>query len=182
MADDVALAHAPYGYDVFTHTEVVPKPAPEDPNKRLYVWHIGLVRLKPDDGDEYAAAQRAWHAKHAPPRSTTTGNETIIMQLTADQQVDLSISGEDKYDNKVDISGTVVWLSSDEQIVHVTQHDNSHATASAVGPIGSAAVTVTNDLDADGEGDFIGSIAIDVVAGEMAEIVVTAGTPTDKPA
>lgn len=174
MPDDLALAHAPYGYDVFTHTEVVPKPPP-----RHLHWHIGPVRNKPDDA---LAAQRQWHAKHAPPRSTTTGNETITMQLTADQQVDLSITGEDKYDNPVDISGDVVWTSSDEDIVHITQHDNSHATASAVGPIGSAAVTVTNDVDSDGDGDFIGSIAIDVVAGQMAEIVVTAGTPTNKPA
>lgn len=103
------------------------------------------------------------------------------MQLTADQQVDLSISGEDAYGNPVTITGNTAWSSSDQTIVSVTMTDSSHATASAVGPVGSASVTVTNDVDQDGTGDYIGSLAIDVVAGTMADIVITAGTPTAKP-
>jgi hypothetical protein len=103
------------------------------------------------------------------------------MQLTADQQVDLSISGQDNYGNPVNITGNTSWTSSDTSIVSVTMTDSSHATAAAVGPVGSAAVTVTNDVDQDGTGDFIGSLAIDVVAGNMTEIAITAGTPTTKP-
>jgi hypothetical protein len=104
------------------------------------------------------------------------------MQLTADQQVDLSISGEDAYNNPVDISGDVTWLSSDESIVIVEgrSDDVSKATAKAVGPAGTAAVTVTNDADRDGTGDFMGSLAIDVVAGTIAEIVIEPGTPYGK--
>ena len=102
------------------------------------------------------------------------------MQLTADQQVDLSISGQDKYGNSVDVTGDTTWSSSDESVVSVTMDDPSHATAVAVGPVGSAAVTVTNDVNQDGSGDFIGSISIDVVAGQMADIVITAGEPTNK--
>jgi hypothetical protein len=103
------------------------------------------------------------------------------MQLTADQQVELSISGQDNYGNPVNITGNTSWSSSDTSIVSVNMTDSSHATATAVGPIGSAAVTVTNDVDQDGTGDFIGSLAIDVVAGNMTEITITAGTPTTKP-
>jgi hypothetical protein len=103
------------------------------------------------------------------------------MQLTADQQVDLSITGEDAYGNPVDVSGDTVWTSSDESIVTLTTIDPTHVTAVAVGPIGTAAVTVSNDVNQDGTGDFQGSLAIDVVAGDIAEIVVQAGTPTDKP-
>lgn len=103
------------------------------------------------------------------------------MQLTADQQVDLSISGSDAYGNPVNITGDTAWSSSDTTIVGVTMTDSSHAVAAAVGPVGSASVTVTNDVNQDGTGDFIGSLAIDVVAGVMADIVVTAGTPTTKP-
>lgn len=104
------------------------------------------------------------------------------MQLTADQQVDLSISGEDAYGNPVNITGNTSWSSSDQSVVSVSMTDSSHATAVAVGPIGSAAVTVSNDENQDGTGDYIGSMSIDVVAGQMADIVVTAGTPYDKPA
>jgi hypothetical protein len=102
------------------------------------------------------------------------------MQLTADQQVALSISGEDRYGNPVDITGDTVWLSSDEEIIGVEVIDTSHAVAVAIGPTGTASVTVTNDADRDGTGDFMGSIAIDVVAGDIAEIEVAAGTPEDK--
>jgi uncharacterized protein YjdB len=102
------------------------------------------------------------------------------MQLTADQQVELTISGEDSYGNPVNISGDVAWTSSDESIVTVSNDSPDKAMAVAVGPVGSASVTVTNDVNQDGSGDFIGSIAIDVVAGRMADIEVTAGEPTDK--
>jgi hypothetical protein len=104
------------------------------------------------------------------------------VQLTADQQVDLFISGEDAYGNPVEITGDTVWKSSDEAIIAVTSSAPDSATAVAVGPAGTASVTVTNDVNQDGTGDFIGSLAIDVVAGDMAEIVIQAGTPEDKPA
>jgi hypothetical protein len=158
-----AEAH-PHGYDVWTHTEVVPKPAPT-----RWRWTIGPVTAKTTDPTP------------GPPGQPPTGNEDLTMQLTADQQVALTITGEDRYGNPVDITGNVVWRSSDETIVAVVAATNDSATAVAVGPAGTAAVTVTNDVDNDGTGDFMGSLAIDVVAGTMAEIAVTAGTPTDKP-
>lgn len=104
------------------------------------------------------------------------------MQLTADQQVALTITGEDAYGNPVDISGDTVWSSSDESIVTVEPDtgDPTRAVAVAVGPAGTAAITVSNDVNADGSGDFQGSLAIDVVAGDIAEIVISTGEPTDK--
>jgi hypothetical protein len=103
------------------------------------------------------------------------------VQLTADQQVDLSITGQDRYGNPVEITGNTIWKSSDESIISVSSSDPEHATAVAVGPAGTASVTVTNDVNNDGSGDYIGSLAIDVVAGTMAEITIEAGTPTNKP-
>lgn len=157
----------PYGYDVHTHTEVVPKPPP----LRLR-WRIGPVGPKPSD--------------YFPPPTTgrvRAAESEITVQLTADQQVALSISGEDRYDNPVDISGDVIWVSSDDTIisVEVDPTDSSKATATAVGPVGTASVTVSNDVNQDGTGDFQGSLAIDVVAGQIAEIVVVTGEVTDKP-
>ena len=154
---------APWGYDLYTHTEVIPKPPPTTPH-----WQVGPVtskRSQPEPG---------------PPGSPATGHEEFTMQLTADQQVALTITGEDRDDNPVDISGDIAWLSSDESVVTVEQTGENTAVATAVGPAGTAAVTVTNDVDQDGSGDFQGSIAIDVVAGDIAEIVVSAGEPTDK--
>jgi len=133
-------------------------------------WHIGPVTTKQNEPEPGL------------PGYLPTGNEDIIMQLTADQQVELSITGEDNYGNPVEITGNTQWTSSDETIVTVTVHDPSHATAVAVGPVGSSAVKVTNDVDMDGTGDYLGSLAIDVVAGVMKDITVVAGEPTNKPA
>ena len=161
--------HAPWGYDEYTHHEVIPKPPPV-----TWRWRIGPVRAK-----TFIPVPLI---RRGTKQTPATGNEDITVQLTADQQVDLSISGQDKYGNPVDISGDTVWTSSDESIITVTSTDPSTATATAVGPVGTAAVTVSNDVNQDGTGDFQGSLAIDVVAGEMAEIEITASTPTDKPA
>ena len=167
------LATAPHGYDVITttHTEVVPKPSPA-PTPRLR-WQIGPVGPKPSD---YFPP---------PPTGRVPGatEREITVQLTADQQVALSITGEDRYDNPVDITGATVWSSSDESIVVVTvdPEDSSKAVATAVGPVGTAAVTVSNDANSDGTGDYQGSLAIDVVAGQVAEIVIAEGEITDKP-
>ena len=151
-----------YGYESWTHTKVVPLQGPI-----RYRWLVGPVSEKTTQ----------------PPRGTpgqpATGQEEITMQLTADQQVELSITGEDAYNNPVDVSGDTEWHSSDESIVTVEGNGNS-AVATAVGPVGTAAVTVSNDVNQDGTGDFQGSIAIDVVAGRVAEIVVQQGQVTDK--
>jgi hypothetical protein len=156
---------APWGYDKYTHVEVIPKPPPLS-----WQWHIGPVTTKQNEPEPGL------------PGIPATGREDIFMQLTADQQVELSITGEDNYGNPVDITGNTQWVSSNEAVVTVTAHDPSHATAVAVGPVGSSAVTVSNDVDMDGTGDYLGSLAIDVVAGVMKDITVVAGTPTAKPA
>ena len=156
-------ADAPYGYDVWTHTEVVPKPPPI-----VWRWRIGPISRK--------------QTQPPPGLPGTPATESeIIVQLTADQQVELTIQGQDRYGNPVDITGDTVWTSSDESIVQVTSDDPMRATATAVGPIGTAAVTVSNDVNQDGTGDFQGSLAIDVVAGDIAEIEIQAAVPTDKP-
>jgi hypothetical protein len=153
------MSHYPWGYTV----DVTPKPPPVQ-----WTWRVGPVRPKQSNPAPGAPGHPA-------------GTERIIVQLTADQQVELSISGEDAYGNPVDVSGDTVWTSSDESIISVTSSDATHATAVAVGPVGTASVTVSNDVNQDGTGDFQGSLAIDVVAGDIAEIVIETGEPEDKP-
>ena len=152
-----------HGYDIWTHTEVIPKPVP----LRIH-WTIGPPYPKPTIFQPQSRATSPFQPSE------------VTMQLTADQQVQLTISGEDKYGNPVDISGDVFWRSSDESVIVLTSTTKTSAVAAAVGPVGTASVTVSNDADQDGIGDFQGSLAIDVVAGDIAEIAITAGEPTDK--
>jgi hypothetical protein len=157
----VSEPHWRWGY--LKTTKVTPLPSP-------LRWRIGPVRTKQT---QPTPGQRSGRA--------ATESE-ITLQLTADQQVDLSISGQDAYGNPITITGDTVWMSSDESVIAVNQTSPEAATAVAVGPVGTAAVTVTNDINQDGTGDYQGSLAIDVVAGELTEIEVTAGDPYDKPA
>lgn len=153
---------APWGYDVWTHTEVVPKPPPI-----RWRWTIGPVRPKNPHQHFFRTTKRPF-----------TESE-IIVQLTADQQVELTVGAQDAYGNEVDITGAdVTWSSSDESIVSldVDRDDETKATAVAVGPVGTASVTVSGGATQ----QYQGSLAIDVVAGDVTEIVVEAGTPTDK--
>jgi hypothetical protein len=150
-----------------------PPPIPDPPRPIQIRW-----RIEPATGTLDEPAPALLGVVHPVPDP-----EEFPVQLTADQQVSLSISGEDRYGNPVDITGDTVWTSSDPSIVTVTQapFNPAAASASAVGPIGTAAITVTNDYDADGTPDFQGSIAIDVVAGTIAEIGITEGAVSDKP-
>src|SRR4249920_3097545 len=114
------LTNAPWGYDSWTHTEVTPKPPPI-----TWHWRIGPVTTR-----------NPHHHRFFEQQSVTIPFQPseVTMQLTADQQVELSISGEDRYGNQVDLSGDVVWLSSDESIVQVTNQSSTSATAVAAGP------------------------------------------------
>jgi hypothetical protein len=165
---ELTAEQAPWGYDIYTHTEVTPK-LPPDEGPTFY-WVLGPVTQKdPNFQPPKKFAMRDFIASE------------VTMQLTADQQVVLTITGEDRYGNSVDLSGDISWVSSDESIIVINNASDTQATAVAVGPVGTASVTVSNDFDDDGTEDFQGSIAIDVIAGQVTEIAVSAGEPEDKP-
>lgn len=167
----------PDGFEIRVHLEASPKRPPEpEPCEEIKVfWTIGPVTPKDPN----------WVSQQPRPSWVPEERPDLQMQLTADQQVQLSVAGQDTYGNPVAIGGDTVWQSSDETILQVVADPNAdptRATAVAVGPAGTASVTCTNDENRDGTGDFIGSLAIDVVAGAIAEIQVAAGAPENKPA
>jgi hypothetical protein len=182
-AQALPLPLVPYAYDVRTvtrshsHVVVTPKSVEPDADAITLYWRIGPVTIK-------ATAPSPTPTTQSESRAENAAESEFTVQLTADQQVALSISGKDKYGNDVDVSGDVAWWSSDEAVVKVFRNitDNTQAIAVAVGPVGTAAVTVSNDFDQDGTGDFQGSVAIDVVAGDIHEITVNEGEISDKPA
>lgn len=104
--------------------------------------------------------------------------------LTADQQVGLSFSATDKYSNPAGIDGSPAWASSDESKVTVTAGaDGKTATAVAVGPAGTAQISVRADADmGDGMREVVGVLDIEVIAGEASLIALSAGTAEAKPA
>lgn len=104
--------------------------------------------------------------------------------LTDDQQVNLTAAFTTKAGNPARVDGVPVWRSSDESVITVTAaEDGLSAVAVAVGPLGSAQVSVEADADLDeGEERLItGVLDIEVRASEAVVAVVAAGAPEPKP-
>jgi hypothetical protein len=103
--------------------------------------------------------------------------------ITSDQEVPISVSFVDDHGNPATVNGVPVWTVSDDTILLVdisADPTGMSAVVSAVGPDGSAQVSVTADADTAGTGTpipVIGLLAIQVVAGEAASAVLTPGTP-----
>lgn len=73
------------------------------------------------------------------------------------------------------------WRSSDETILTVQDNGDGSATVVTTGTLGTASVTLSDDETGDGQPEFIGSLAIDVVTGPVTAIELVAGEPTERP-
>jgi hypothetical protein len=103
------------------------------------------------------------------------------MQLLDSQQVTLSVSGVDAAGNPVPVSATGLSFSvDDESILTLTDNGDGSALVVTTGSLGTATVTVSDDPDGDGTVNFQGSLAIDVVTGDVTEIVINAGEPSSR--
>ena len=89
----------------------------------------------------------------------------------------------DAAENEVPAPGADVltWRSSDESILTVTDNGDGTATVATTGTLGTASVTLSDDETGDGQPEFIGSLAVDVVTGPVTGIEVTADAPTERP-
>ena len=125
---------------------------------------------------------------HTPPPSVAASpphrdRKAIDVNLLDSQQAVLRVTGFDKEGNPVDPTalGALTWTSSDPSVLTLTDNGDGTQTAVTTGVLGDAQVTVTDDVNGDGTGEFTGSLAFVVTAGPVAEITVTAGVPTDRP-
>jgi hypothetical protein len=69
---------------------------------------------------------------------------------------------------------------SDPAVAGMVDKGDGTQTFVTNGVLGSIVVTVTDDADVDGTPDFLGSLAVDVVAGPLTAIVVSAGEQTER--
>lgn len=104
------------------------------------------------------------------------------MNLTDSQQATLSIQPVDKKGNPALVDGVPAWLSSNSEVVTVTPSaDGLSAVAVAVGPLGTATVSVTADADLGaGVTEIAGSLDITITAGAATTVSISAGDPTEQ--
>lgn len=104
------------------------------------------------------------------------------MNMTDTQQVGLTIQPVDAKGNPAQVDGAPVWASSNTEVVSITAApDGMSATAVAVGPLGTATISVKADADLGaGVTTIAGTLDITITGGVATTVTITAGTPTDQ--
>jgi len=102
--------------------------------------------------------------------------------MTNSQQLTATIQPVDKKGNPAAIDGVPVWASSDETIITVVPaSDGLSAVVAAVGPLGSAKVSVTGDADlGPGVSSIFGTLDVTITQGQAVGFKITAGEPTEQ--
>lgn len=105
----------------------------------------------------------------------------MSLTLTDSQKVALSVSFVDKKGNPAPVEGAPAWSVSDDTLLGLTVADDGTASVAAVGPLGTAQVTVSADADL-GEGvtTIFGTLDIDVIAGAAVTANIAAGAPEEQ--
>lgn len=111
--------------------------------------------------------------------------ETLLMaQLTDSQQATLSLAYTDRKGQPAAPSGTVQWLVDNPNLLALTPSaDGSTCVVAAVGPLGTATVSVKASVAEPGGGttDLAGSIEVSVVSGAATTVTVNMGPPSEQP-
>lgn len=101
--------------------------------------------------------------------------------LRDSQKTELSYTATSRKGNPAMVADPA-WSSSNESVASVTASaDGSSATVVAVGPVGTATITLTGDADLGaGVVPVRGELDIEVVAGNAAVFNITAADPTEQ--
>lgn len=135
-------------------------------------WFLGPVRDLADAPDVVEQ-----HHHHHP---RMEGPPDMSFTLKDNQEVNFAVAGTDSRGNPTSLTGTPAFSVSDPAILALTDNGDGSGSVAAVGPTGSAILSVT-DAETNGK-QFIGSIGVDVVAGDVASVAISLSQPTDIPA
>lgn len=111
------------------------------------------------------------------------GEVNLVMQITATQQFDVSFAVTDKKGNPAGVDGVPEWLTDNSDLLTVTPSaDGMSCTVVASGVLGSGRVQVNIDADlGDGVTPIIGTLDVEVVAGNASVVTLTPGPVTEQP-
>lgn len=137
-------------------------------------FHLGAFRTS------YSTTETpAFH--HHPIR----GDVTMAFDLPADKLVSVTIELKDKKGNPAQVDDTPVWSTDNTQVLALEPAaDGMSCKVTAVGVLTASPVMVQVTADADlGDGvkPVIGTLEVNVVAGDAALISLTPGALQDQP-
>jgi hypothetical protein len=106
-----------------------------------------------------------------------------MADITATQNLPLSVTFKDKKGNDAPVQGAPEWLVDNPNVIALTPAaDGMSCVAGAVGPIGTALVSVRADADlGDGTVHVIGTLDINVTGGAATTVEIVPGTPEEQP-
>lgn len=120
--------------------------------------------------------------QHQSPRPIE-GVLLMAQSITDSQQVTLGVKFLDKKGQPAKVDGVPVWLTDNSEVLALTPAaDGLSCLVKAVGPLGTAKVSMTADADL-GAGviDLVGVEDVTVTAGQATVVSITAGPPEEQP-
>lgn len=120
--------------------------------------------------------------QHAGPRHF--GVPLVATQLTDSQQMDVTPAFADKKGNPAKVEdGSIQWMTDNPNLLALTPSaDGKTCTVVAVGPLGTATVTMKADADLGaGVSELVGTLEVEVTAGTATVVTLNPGTPTEQP-
>jgi hypothetical protein len=119
-------------------------------------------------------------AAKAKARAAKPGDATSTFQLVDNQDDTFTVNGVDAAGNAVDIStlATMTAASDNTAVLTVDAPVGLTSAMHAVGPVGTANVTVVVTLTDGSAGPFTVSLPVSVVAGPASGVVIQLGQPS----
>jgi hypothetical protein len=115
-------------------------------------------------------------------KRSAKGKVLAMLKLTTTQKCTLSVAFEDKKGNPANVDGAPTWgVDNSDLLSLIVSDDGLSCQIAAVGPMGTALVSVLADADL-GEGvvQLAGTLEVQVTAGAATVVEVTAGEPSEQ--
>lgn len=107
----------------------------------------------------------------------------MAFQMTATQQCELTITIVDRKGNPAPVDGPPQWFVDNPAVLSLTPAaDGMSCSMAAVGPLGTALVSVRADADLGaGVAELIGTLEVEITGGTAAAVAIVPGPPTEQP-
>ncbi len=116
------------------------------------------------------------------PRPKKAKVKAMIL-MSSSQQCNVSVVFTDKKGNPAVVDGVPEWSTDNSEVLALTPSlDGLSCLVAAVGPLGSASITLHADADlGSGTKSIVGTLEFEINAGEAVTVALTPGTPTEQP-
>lgn len=115
--------------------------------------------------------------------SDLRGRVILMFSLGSSQQVRVTAEFRDRRGNPAAVDGVPEWMTDNSEVLNlVPVADGRSCLIKAVGPLGTARVTLTADADTGaGTTPVVGTLEVTVTAGSATVITLQPGEPEEQP-